>query len=103
MWRAQCTPGCRYAQLSNRNLLLSNSAEIDSKPELEIYNDDVKCGHGTTVGQMDHQQVFYLRSRGIDEHTAKRMLGVGFINELLLALPSEVIAEWARNWLAESL
>jgi len=91
------------AQLSNNNLLLSNQAEVDSKPELEIYNDDVKCSHGTTVGQMDHQQVFYLRSRGIDEHTAKRMLGVGFINELLLALPSEAIAEWARNWLAESL
>lgn len=91
------------AQLSNRNLLLSNSAEIDSKPELEIYNDDVKCGHGTTVGQMDHQQLFYLQSRGIGYEDAKRMLGVGFINELLLDIPDQAIAEWARDWLGAAL
>lgn len=91
------------AQLSNRNLLLSNSAEIDSKPELEIYNDDVKCGHGTTVGQMDRQQLFYLQSRGIGHEDARRMLGVGFINELLLDMPDETIADWARDWLGAAL
>lgn len=91
------------AQLSNRNLLLSNSAEIDSKPELEIYNDDVKCGHGTTVGQMDRQQLFYLQSRGIGYEDAKRMLGVGFINELLLDIPDQAIADWARDWLGAAL
>lgn len=88
------------ADLSNNNLLLSTGAEIDTKPELEIYNDDVICSHGTTVGQMDALQLFYLRSRGIDHDEAKRMLGIGFINELLLALPHERIAEWTRPWLA---
>lgn len=103
--RIHIHPGARKtdAQLSNRNLLLSNSAEIDSKPELEIYNDDVKCGHGTTVGQMDRQQLFYLQSRGIGYEDAKRMLGVGFINELLLDMPDEAIADWARDWLGAAL
>lgn len=103
--RIHIHPGAKGsdAKLSNKNLLLSNGAEIDSKPELEIYNDDVKCAHGTTVGQMDRQQQFYLQSRGIDAATAKRMLGVGFINELLQALPNERVAEWARDWLSASL
>lgn len=103
--RIHIHPGAKGsdAKLSNKNLLLSNGAEIDSKPELEIYNDDVKCAHGTTVGQMDRQQQFYLQSRGIDAEAAKRMLGVGFINELLLALPNERVAEWARDWLSASL
>lgn len=103
--RIHIHPGARKtdAQLSNRNLLLSNSAEIDSKPELEIYNDDVKCGHGTTVGQMDRQQLFYLQSRGIGYEDAKRMLGVGFINELLLDMPDQEIADWARDWLGAAL
>jgi Fe-S cluster assembly protein SufD len=103
--RIHIHPGAKGsdAKLSNKNLLLSNGAEIDSKPELEIYNDDVKCAHGTTVGQMDSQQQFYLQSRGIDAQAAKRMLGVGFINELLLALPNERVAEWARDWLSASL
>jgi len=98
-------PGAKdsSADLSNNNLLLSNSAEIDTKPELEIYNDDVICSHGTTVGQMDALQLFYLRSRGISEPEAQRMLGIGFINELLLALPHESIADWARPWLASEV
>lgn len=103
--RIHIHPGAKGsdAKLSNKNLLLSNGAEIDSKPELEIYNDDVKCAHGTTVGQMDSQQQFYLQSRGISAEAAKRMLGVGFINELLMALPNERVAEWARDWLSASL
>jgi Fe-S cluster assembly protein SufD len=91
------------ADLSNQNLLLSTGAEIDTKPELEIYNDDVLCSHGTTVGQMDALQLFYLRSRGISEETAQRMLGIGFINELLLGLPHEAIADLARPWLASEV
>ncbi len=91
------------ADLTNKNLLLSRGAEVDTKPELEIYNDDVQCSHGTTVGQMDHDALFYLRSRGVDEKTAQRMLGLGFVNELLQALPHEGIAEWARPWLGQSL
>lgn len=103
--RIHIHPGAKgtSADLSNKNLLLSNGAEIDTKPELEIYNDDVSCSHGTTVGQMDPIQLFYLRSRGIDEEEALRMLGIGFVNELLLALPEESIAEWARPWLAREV
>lgn len=103
--RIHIHPGARGsdASLSNNNLLLSSEAEIDSKPELEIYNDDVKCAHGTTVGQMDHGQLFYLRSRGIDAATAKRMLGTGFVNETLMAMADDSIREWAGSWLGEAL
>ena len=59
------------ARQSNDNLLLSDQAEIDTKPELEIYADDVKCSHGSTVGELDAEQLFYLRSRGIDEADAR--------------------------------
>ncbi len=91
------------ADLSNKNLLLSREAEIDSKPELEIYNDDVRCSHGTTIGQMDETQLFYLRTRGIDEDAAKQMLGTGFVNETLNAMPHESIRDWAVKWLGEAL
>lgn len=91
------------AELSNQNLLLNAGAEIDSKPELEIYNDDVKCAHGTTVGQMDATQLFYLQSRGIDAHAAKRMLAEGFVFELVAAIPHDNVRAWVTPWLAESL
>lgn len=71
------------AQLSNDNLLLSRDAEIDTQPQLEIYTDDVKCSHATTVGQLEPAQVFYLRTRGIDLAAAQRMLCMGFATELL--------------------
>jgi Fe-S cluster assembly protein SufD len=71
------------AHLSNANLLLSRSAEVDTKPQLEIYADDVKCSHGTTVGQLDPQQIFYLRSRGIAEDEARKMLCLGFAGEIM--------------------
>jgi Fe-S cluster assembly protein SufD len=71
------------AHLSNANLLLSRNAEVDTKPQLEIYADDVKCSHGTSVGQLDPQQVFYLRSRGISEVQARKMLCLGFAGEIL--------------------
>jgi Fe-S cluster assembly protein SufD len=71
------------AHLSNRNLLLTRDAEVDTKPRLEIFADDVKCSHGTTVGQLDPDHVFYLRSRGIDEDHARRMLCLGFAGEIL--------------------
>jgi len=71
------------AQLNNKNLLLTNQAEINTKPELEIYADDVICAHGATIAKIDQQAIYYLQSRGINEMTAKKMLSVGFINELL--------------------
>ncbi|MDJ0910917.1 MAG: Fe-S cluster assembly protein SufD [Woeseiaceae bacterium] len=66
------------AQQANHNLLLSEHGEIDAKPELEIYADEVKCAHGTTVGQLDERALFYLRSRGLDEARAKRVLTRAF-------------------------
>ena len=71
------------AHQSNANLLLSDDAEIDTKPELEIYADDVKCSHGATVGQLDQNMLFYLRSRAIDEETARSLLTYAFVNEVM--------------------
>ena len=71
------------SQMNNRNLLLSDDAEVDTKPQLEIYADDVKCGHGVTVGQLDEKSIFYLQSRCIDEETARNMLTFAFANEMV--------------------
>jgi len=71
------------AKLHNPNLLLTDTAEINTKPELEIYNDDVACAHGATVGQIDDDALFYLRSRGIDRSAAYALLLQGFVNEVL--------------------
>jgi Fe-S cluster assembly protein SufD len=71
------------SQMNNRNLLLSNDAEADTKPQLEIYADDVKCGHGVTVGQLDEKSIFYLQSRCVDEETARNMLTFAFANEMV--------------------
>jgi len=69
------------AKQTNRNLLLSDDAQIDTKPQLEIYADDVKCTHGATIGQIEENALFYLRSRGIEEVAARRMLLAAFANE----------------------
>jgi Fe-S cluster assembly protein SufD len=74
------------ASQSNRNLLLSDNAEVDTKPELEIYADDVKCAHGATVGQLDANQLFYLRTRGIDEISARTLLIFAFAEDLVSGL-----------------
>ena len=66
----------------NQNLLLSENAEVNIKPELEIYADDVKCSHGATTGELDEQMLFYLRSRGLNKEEAKKILIEGFVNEL---------------------
>ena len=71
------------SQMNNRNLLLSADAEADTKPQLEIYADDVKCGHGVTVGQLDEKSIFYLQSRCVDEETARNMLTFAFANEMV--------------------
>jgi len=72
---------------SNHNLLLSDHAEIDTKPELEIYADDVKCSHGATVGQLDEKAMFYLRSRGLGRDEAAMLLTRAFAATVLSALP----------------
>jgi Fe-S cluster assembly protein SufD len=69
------------AKQTNRNLLLSDDAQIDTKPQLEIFADDVKCTHGATIGQIEDQALFYLRTRGIDELSARQMLLLAFASE----------------------
>ena len=71
------------ARQTNKNLLLSLDARIDTKPQLEIYNNDVKCTHGSTIGQLDQDAVFYLRSRGIGERSARSLLTYAFASDLI--------------------
>ena len=71
------------AQQSNKNLLLSDEARIDTKPQLEIFNDDVKCAHGATVGQLEEEELFYLLSRGLNEDLARNLLTYGFAEEII--------------------
>jgi Fe-S cluster assembly protein SufD len=85
------------AELTNRNLLLSKGAEINTKPELEIYADDVKCAHGSTTGQLDATSLFYLLSRGIDEHEARNILVVAFAGELVSDIGIDAITERAQQ------
>ncbi len=78
------------AYQENRNLLLSDQAKVESIPELEIINDDVKCSHGVTVGMLEPEQLFYLTSRGIDEQEARRIILAGFFEEPLAQVPQEL-------------
>jgi Fe-S cluster assembly protein SufD len=71
------------AMQSNKNLLLSNEARVDTKPQLEIYADDVKCAHGATVGQLEEEELFYLTSRGLHPDLARNLLTYGFAEELV--------------------
>lgn len=79
------------AQQSNKNLLLSNDARVDTKPQLEIFNDDVKCSHGATVGQLEDEELFYLLSRGLNESLAKNLLTYGFAEEIVNKIEIEAI------------
>ena len=71
------------AHQSNKNLLLSNDARVDTKPQLEIFNDDVKCSHGATVGQFEEEELFYLLTRGLPENLARNLLTYGFAEEII--------------------
>jgi Fe-S cluster assembly protein SufD len=71
------------AKQTNKNLLLSENATVDTKPQLEIYADDVKCTHGATIGQLNDESIFYLRARGIGAETARRMLIHAFAGEII--------------------
>ena len=81
------------ASLSNKNLLLSGQAEIDTKPELEIYADEVKAAHGATIGQLDERSLFYLRSRGIPSVEARSLLTLAFCRAALESLPHATLRE----------
>lgn len=88
-------PGAQQtkAQQTNQNLLLSKTAEMNTKPELEIYADDVQCTHGATVGQMDEAALFYLQSRGIAEPTARKILTYAFMSEIIDAIGNPAIKQ----------
>lgn len=93
--KAQKTDG----QMDNKNLLLSNQAKMDTKPQLEIYADDVKCSHGSATGQIDENQIFYLQARGIKRADAIKMITHAFLLE-----PAELIGNNAiRNWVLNRL
>jgi Fe-S cluster assembly protein SufD len=79
------------AQQSNKNLLLSNDARVDTKPQLEIFNDDVKCSHGATVGQLEDEELFYLLSRGISQKLARNLLTYGFAEEIINKIEVQAI------------
>ena len=91
----------------NKTILLSDRAEIDTKPELEIYADDVKCSHGATAGELDEDALFYLRARGIDHADARRMLVGAFVSDALANIADETVrATFERrvgHWMAASL
>ena len=91
------------AKQTNRNLLLSDDAQIDTKPQLEIYADDVKCTHGATIGQIEENALFYLRSRGINEASARQLLLYAFANESLGRMKDAPVREYLegviRQWL----
>jgi Fe-S cluster assembly protein SufD len=86
---------------SNGNVLLSDNATINSKPELEIYADDVKCSHGSTTGQLDEEAVFYLRARGISEKSARALMVSAFIGEVLEKIENEAIRGFVDQKLLE--
>jgi Fe-S cluster assembly protein SufD len=79
------------AKQTNKNLLLSDTATVDTKPQLEIYADDVKCTHGATVGQLEEDSIFYLRARGIGLPTARRILIHAFAGEIIERIRCEAL------------
>jgi Fe-S cluster assembly protein SufD len=91
------------AKQTNMNLLLSEDARVETRPQLEIYADDVKCTHGATVGQVDDEAIFYLMARGIDRQTARRLLVFAFANEILDRMDLESVREALRSLLTARL
>ena len=94
------------AAQSNKNLILSKNAGMNSNPQMEIYNDDVKCAHGSSTGELDQETLFYMRSRGLDLIGAKSLLIRGFISDLIDNISHEEIKKYLYeefdNWLNEN-
>jgi Fe-S cluster assembly protein SufD len=88
---------------SNKNILLSDDASVNTKPQLEIFADDVKCSHGCTVGQLDEEALFYLQSRGIAESTARSLLVNAFAADILNFVKLEPIRQHVRLLILERL
>jgi Fe-S cluster assembly protein SufD len=91
------------AEQSNATILLAEGAEIDAKPQLEIWADDVKCSHGASIGRLDENALFYLRSRGIGEAAARDLLVQGFAAEVLTSLPSPALSEGLSELLRDQM
>ena len=103
--RALIRPGADESSVkqSNANLLLSALAEMDTKPELEIYADEVEASHGATVGQLDEAAIFYLRSRGLSDAQARRMLTAAFCHAVTDRLDDRSLAERLSGMLDEAM
>ncbi|MDE0309733.1 MAG: Fe-S cluster assembly protein SufD [Acidiferrobacterales bacterium] len=103
--RIKVAPGAQHtdAQQQNRNLLLSRNAEADTKPQLEIYADDVKCSHGATIGQLDENAVFYLRSRGLTQQQARTMLTDAFAAEIVREIELDPVLTEVSNLVQQKL
>jgi Fe-S cluster assembly protein SufD len=84
-------------------LLLSENAWVDTKPQLEIFNNDVKCTHGSTIGQLDESMLFYLRSRGLPRDEARMLLTQGFANEVVQRVKIASLRSRLDGWLSEKL
>ena len=85
------------AYQTNRNLLLSNEAQADSLPGLEILANEVKCSHGATTSKIDEEELFYLRSRGISQKSAENLIALGFLEEILATVKDEELNESIRH------
>ena len=91
------------AYQSNKNILLSEGASVNTKPQLEIFADDVKCSHGCTVGRLDEEGLFYLRSRGISESTARSLLVHAFAIDILEHIKPAVLRNYVDKLIFERL
>lgn len=91
------------AYQSNKNILMSDGASMNAKPQLEIFADDVKCSHGATTGQLDKEALFYLRSRGIGEESARAFLTIAFAEDVLNRISNDVLRDELKNRINERL
>jgi Fe-S cluster assembly protein SufD len=87
------------ATQTNKNLVLSSDAVIDSKPQLEIFNNDVQCTHGSTIGELDADALFYLRARGIDVEAARTLLTYAFVSDVLSRLKIPLLRDQLEAYL----
>lgn len=85
------------AYQSNHNLLVSDDARVDTKPQLEIYADDVKCSHGATIGRLNEEEQFYMRSRGISLNEARTLQMISFVSPVFDSIEDEAVREDLRN------
>ena len=91
------------AYQNNRNVLLTDTASINTKPQLEIWADDVKCSHGCTTGQIDEEALFYLQSRGISKDTARAMMLYAFAGDVVDHVPNEKMKDYIDTLISDRL